>query len=262
MIFFTSRNKAGLKILYQDRLPTRIPVKPVAAITAALEDDISDMLRNMRYLVLSAAVIASSLLAPTQSAAADSGTAYLSAIEARILREMNLARSKPAGYAELLAERRKYFKETRFKQPREGAIETQEGVAALDDAIEYLKQVGPAAALTPSPGISRAARDHVLDQGPSGGLGHQGKDGSRTADRVSRYGKWSGKLAENISYGQSDAREVVLQQIVDDGTPARDHRMNLLDPDFRIVGLACGRHEEYGVMCVTTFATDYEETAH
>ncbi len=248
--------------LFQDSLAIRIPEKPIAAIEAPLGDNKSDMLRKMGKLVLSAAIIALSLFPPVQSAADDSGTAYLSAIEAQILREMNLARTRPAGYADFLAERRKYYKGTRFKQPREGATETQEGLAALDDAIEYLQKVGPAAALTPSPGISHAARDHVLDQGPSGGLGHQGNDGSRMADRVSRYGNWSGKLAENISYGQLDAREVVVQQIVDDGTPGRDHRMNLLDPDFHKVGVACGRHEEYGVMCVTTFATEYEESAH
>ena len=220
------------------------------------------MLPDMRNLKLLAAITALSLLSPTQGATANSGASYLSVIEAQILREMNLARTRPAGYAEFLAERRKYFKGKRFKQPREGAIQTREGVDALNDAIESLKKTAPVAALMPSPGISRAARDHVLNQGPSGGLGHRGNDGSRMADRVSRYGRWIGKIAENISYGRSDAREVVVQQIVDDGTPGRDHRRNLFDPDFRIVGVACGRHAEYRVMCVTTFAAGYEEATH
>ena len=111
-----------------------------------------------------------------------------------------------------------------------------------------------------SPGISRAARDHVLDQGPSGGLGHLGNDGSRMSDRVSRYGEWSGKIGENISYGRSDAREVVVQLIVDDGSPGREHRQNLFDSEFKLVGLACGQHSEYRSMCVTTFAMDYKDT--
>ncbi len=243
-------------------MATRIPEKPVAATAAELGHNMSNMLQNMGNFVLSTAIIALSLLSPPQGVAANGSAPYLSTIEAQVIREMNLARTRPAGYAEFLAERRKYFKDKRFKKPREGAIQTQEGVNALNDAIEYLKQIAPVEALIPSPGISRAARDHVLDQGPSGGLGHRGNNGSDMSDRVRRYGNWREKIAENISYGRSDAREVVIQQIVDDGTPGRDHRMNLLDPDFRIVGVACGRHEQFGVMCVTTFAAGYEEAAH
>ena len=79
-------------------------------------------------------------------------------------------------------------------------------------------------------------------------------------DRLNRYGRWNGRLGENISYGWSDAREIVMQLIVDDGTPGRDHRKTLLDPGFRKVGVACGRHAKYRAMCVLTFAYDYQET--
>ncbi len=82
------------------------------------------------------------------------------------------------------------------------------------------------------------------------------------SDRVSRYGKWSGKIGENISDGRSDAREVVVQLIVDDGIPSRGRRKNFFSPDFRVVGVACGPHSEYRAMCVTTFASGYEDTPH
>jgi len=220
------------------------------------------MLPNMRNLILVAVIAALPLLSPAYGAGGSTSTPYLTALEAEVLREMNLARTKPAGYAESLAERRKYFKGKQFKRPREVAILTQEGVSAVDEAIEFLRAIKPVGALRPSPRVSRAARDHVLDQGPSGGLGLRGNDGSRMSDRVSRYGKWTGKIAENISYGRSDAREVVVQLIVDDGTPSRGHRQNMFDPDFRVVGVACGRHAEYRAMCVTTFASAYKETLH
>ena len=220
------------------------------------------MLLNMRLRILYAVILTLFLLSPTHGASDNTDTPYLTALEAEVLTEMNLARTQPADYAEFLAERRKYFRGKRFERPGETTIVTKEGVSAVDEAIEFLRAVKPVEPLRPSPGLSRAARDHVLDQGPSGGLGHRGNDGSRMADRVNRYGDWSGKIGENISYGRSEAREVVIQLIVDDGAPSRGHRKNLFDPDFRVVGIACGTHAQYRAMCVTTFASGYQETVH
>jgi hypothetical protein len=222
----------------------------------------SDMLLKMRVLILFRTITALLLLSPADGADANSTPPYLPALETEVLEEMNLARTKPARYAKFLEERLRYYRGNRFKRPREIAIITQEGVSAHDEAIEFLRRVKPVAALNPSQGISRAAKDHVEDQGPSGGLGHQGNDGSRMSDRVNRYGEWSGKIGENISYGRSDARDIVIQLIFDDGTPSRGHRKNLFDPEFRVVGVACGEHAGYGVMCVTTFAADYKEMPH
>ncbi len=80
------------------------------------------------------------------------------------------------------------------------------------------------------------------------------------SDRLTRYGRWSGKIGENISYGRSDARDVVIQLLVDDGIRSRGHRKNIFDPEFRVVGVGCGQHAGYRAMCVTTFASDYKET--
>ncbi len=224
-------------------------------------DDGPDMLLNMPLFTLVGAITALLLLSPAHGAGSGLDTPYLTALEAEVLREMNLARTKPSRYAEILTEGRKYFQGTRFKRPGEITLITQEGVSAVDEAIEFLRAVKPVRALSTSPGISRAAKDHVLDQGPSGGLGHRGNDASRMSDRVGRYGKWTGKIGENISYGRSDARDVVIQLIVDDGIPSRGHRKNLFDPAFRVVGIACGKHAEYRAMCVTTFASAYQEMA-
>ena len=220
------------------------------------------MLFDMRVFISTAVISALLLLSLSDDADTNSVYPYLSPLEVEVFKEMNLARTEPARYAEIIEERRKYFRGKRFKRPREIAILTQEGVSALDEAIEFLQGIKPVDALRLSPGISRAARDHVLDQGPSGDLGHRGNDGSRMPDRVSRHGIWSGKIGENISYGRDKARDVVVQLIVDDGTPNRGHRKNLFDPEFRVVGVACGQHSGYRVMCVTTFAVDYNETPH
>ncbi len=217
------------------------------------------MLPNMRIVILLPLISWLPMPSPALGAGAGFDSPYLTTLEAQVLREMNLARARPAGYAASLEQLRKYFKGTQFKRPREAAVQTQEGVNAVDDAVTYLKMIEPVEALRPSPGMSRAARDHVLDQGPKGGLGHQGSDGSGMSERVRRYGEWRGKIAENISYGHEDAREIVMQLIIDDGNPDRGHRESLFDPAHRVVGVACGKHAKYRAMCVTTFAAGYEE---
>ena len=67
---------------------------------------------------------------------------------------------------------------------------TNEGVAAVDEAINYLRICRPCSTLKLSIGMSRAAQDHVDDQGPKGAVGHDGSDGSASDERVSRYGSW------------------------------------------------------------------------
>lgn len=79
------------------------------------------------------------------------------------------------------------------------------------------------------------------------------------AVRVNRYGGWEKAIAENISYGPSGARDIVVSLIVDDGVPGRGHRQNIFNPDFRAAGTACGPHAVYGTMCVIDFAGEYRE---
>ncbi len=218
------------------------------------------MLFDIRILIVLGVITALVLMSSADAAEVTRSASYLSDLEAGVLREMNLARTQPRRYAEFLEERRRYYRGNRFERPGEIAIITQEGVSAVDEAIEFLRRVKPIGALTPSRGMSRAADDHVRDQGQAGGLGHRGSDGSRTCDRANRHGRWSGKIGENISYGRADARDVVIQLIVDDGLPDRGHRDNIFDPAFRVVGIACGDHSEYRAICVTTFDAGYRQS--
>ncbi|MDJ0893380.1 MAG: CAP domain-containing protein [Gammaproteobacteria bacterium] len=217
------------------------------------------MLFATRILVVLGAITALVLMSSADAAELVKSASYLSDLEAGVLKEMNLARTEPRRYAEFLEERRRFFRGNRFERPGEIAIMTHEGVSAVDEAIAFLRRLKPVGALRPSQGMSRAARDHVQDQGPSGGSGHRGSNGSQMCDRSNRYGRWAGKIGENISYGPSDARDVVLQLIVDDGIRARGHRDNIFDPEFKVVGVACGGHSKYRAMCVMTFAAGYDE---
>ncbi|MCI0494942.1 CAP domain-containing protein, partial [candidate division KSB1 bacterium] len=176
------------------------------------------------------------------------------ALDKEILKELNFARQHPKKYATFLEQERPYYVGKFIKRPGEITIISKEGVSAVDEAIRFLKKINPVAPLNHSTGMSRAAMDHVRDQGKRGAFGHKGSDGSQPADRVSRYGKWLETVGENIAYGRDAARDIVIGLIVDDGVPNRGHRDNIFNPQFRIVGIACGAHKTFGTMCVMNFA--------
>ena len=175
-----------------------------------------------------------------------------------VIREMNLARQNPALYATFIQELRGKMSGNVLVLPGHTRIRTKEGTAALDEAIQFLRTAQPQAPLTLSPGMCRAAADHCADQA-AGGFGHEGRDRSHAGDRIARYGTFSGGWGENISYGKSSARDVVLALIIDDGLPGRKHRKNIFNPSFNFAGAAFGRHAKFGTVCSMDFAGGYAE---
>lgn len=184
---------------------------------------------------------------------------YLSAMEREIFDEINLARTNPLKYAEFTKDLRKSMAGRMIKRPGKSTILTQEGIAAVDEAIGFLRSVRRVTALSPSRGLSMAARDHVRNQGPTGTIGHEGPDGSQINHRADRYGKWTALIGENISYGAETPRDRVLALIIDDGIPSRRHRKNIFNPIFRMIGIACGPHAKFSSMCVMDVAGGYKE---
>lgn len=193
---------------------------------------------------------------PAPKPVADPKT-YLAPIEMDIVQELNFARTKPGEYATLLESYRKYYKGKTFTAPGQKALATKEGVKALDEVILMLKMTRPLEALAPAHALTKAARDHVDNTGPKGTLGHVGTDKSNPNDRAARYG--TGVVSENICYGRSTAREVVIRLLIDDGTADRGYRKNILNPAFKLVGTAFGLHKTQQTMCSQVFAAGYEE---
>jgi uncharacterized protein YkwD len=175
-----------------------------------------------------------------------------------VIREMNLARQNPALYATFLQELRSRMNGNLLVLPGNTRIRTKEGTAAVDEAIRFLQNAQPLAPLAFSAGMSRAAADHCADQA-NGGFGHEGRDRSHAGQRIARYGTCMGGWAENISYGKSSARDVVLALIIDDGLPARKHRQNIFNANYNVAGAAFGPHARSRTMCSMDFAGGYAE---
>jgi hypothetical protein len=207
-----------------------------------------------------ALVAVSSTPAPAPSEEGDLHVAlYLSDFESEVLREHNLARADPKRYAEYVAGWLRYYDGRVRRLPGRSPVMTVEGRRGVVRAVRFLQAQKPLPPLRPARGLTLAARDHVVDTGEKGWMGHYGSDDSEPSDRVSRYGEWFGRVGENITYGGTDARALVIRLIIDDGIPDRGHRGNIFNPDFELAGISCGRHTEYGTMCVITYAADFEE---
>jgi uncharacterized protein YkwD len=188
--------------------------------------------------------------------------AWYARVEDEILRALNQARRDPPGYVSKLEALLPRFQgRVLHRREREVPTQTSEGAAAVREAIRVLRSQQRVAALSQSGALSRAARDHVADQGPAGRTGHRGSDGSTTAARASRYGEWHVSLSENIAYGQfTNGEEVITDLIVDDGVRDRGHRHNIFDATARVAGIACGPHRTYGSMCVIVQAGGFTDS--
>lgn len=199
------------------------------------------------------------LLLPALCPAQSTSSSYLSELEREVVAELNFARQKPADYAKLVAARLQHFNGKLYEPPGEIAVITKEGKKAVQEAVRFLQRARTLPPFQPSRGMSRAASDHVRDQGPKGRLQHEGTDGSQPWDRVNRYGDWRVTVGENIAYGEKSARDIVIGLIVDDGVSNRGHRKNIFNPEFLAVGVAFGPHKKYGTMCVIDFAGGFIE---
>lgn len=187
-------------------------------------------------------------------------TVYLSQIELEILKEINLARTDPKLYVTYLEEYRKFYNGNNLSLPNQRMIVTNEGVAAVDDAIKALKAANIIAALESSEFVSRATKDHLQDLVKNSIFGHKGSDGSMTDGRLNKYIYIETiRFGENVVMSGLSAREVVLAMLIDDGVPSRSHRKNVLDPEFKFIGLSNGVNKTQKGLSVVIFTTGAKE---
>ncbi len=191
---------------------------------------------------------------------AASKTAATGALEQEVLKEINLARTRPAEYAAYLEELRPYFQGKEYRRPGRTGIMTEEGTRALEEAISFLRAAKPLPPLALSRGMCSGARELVKDQSGTDVTGHKGSDGSFCEQRAQRFGSWTDPIGENLSYGDDTARERVLTLLIDDGFATRGHRKRIFDAAFKVAGVACGDHK-LGAMCVITLAGGFSDGA-
>ena len=169
-----------------------------------------------------------------------------------VVAEMNLARTQPRVYAQMLAAWLPYYHGNVLELPGKVALQTQEGARATEEAMQYLQRTQPLPPLKWSDALAQAALVHVREQA-GGAIGHAGQDGSTPGERMRRFVPWLGMAGENIAYGPSDARDAVMELLIDDGVPDRGHRGNIFQPGYGEAGAAVGPHGRFRLVWVVDF---------
>ena len=183
---------------------------------------------------------------------------FLDDLEKDVVLHLNMARTDPARYMrDFIEPRLEYFSGVMYREVEGLSLITREGIGAVEECVSDMEDTGPMEPLLPSADISLAALDHALDLSLTGETGHIGSDRSDLSNRLERYGQWLISIGEVISYGPATGREIVIGLLIDDGVPDRGHRTIVLNPNFRLVGIAVEEHRAYGNICVIDFAVDF-----
>lgn len=178
----------------------------------------------------------------------------LSKSEQELLDEINYARTNPGAYLAFLQQYRTYYFDKTVRFPDGRSLVTNEGVSALDEAIDFLRTVKPLPVFELRKGMVMGAKVHIDDLLKTGGFGHRGSDGSLPEDRLTRYGLWEESVGEDIIYESRTARNDVIGLIIDDGVATRGHRNNIFKPGFRVIGVSVAQPSTSRRLCIVTFA--------
>jgi len=102
--------------------------------------------------------------------------------------------------------------------------------------------------------LTNAARGHSADMANNNFFSHTGSDGSNAGDRIIRTGYDWITYGENIAAGYGTAGEVVNGWMNSPG-----HRANILNPDFREIGVgyAYNASSIYGTYWTADFGTSW-----
>ena len=174
--------------------------------------------------------------------------------ERDLVKQVNLLRTNPRGFADKIAASRTYFSGNIWKHPDlKAGIKTEEGPAAYDEAIDFLRrQAKPVDELTPSKGLCKIAADFLRE--------YQ-KDANANVDMdmiIDRHGKFTGNFRRLIEFGGATAEQAVINLVVSDGDKSRGHREALLSDGLKKIGVANGTHDVYRTVSVIVACTQFE----
>lgn len=111
-----------------------------------------------------------------------------------------------------------------------------------------LKKVKEFPMLQSEKDLYEIAKGHAEISGKRGTTGHQRFD-KRFNPVIDKYNS----VAENCAYGYSEAMNIVLELLIDEGISSLGHRKNILNSDYNSIGVSIKKHKSYRHNCVMDF---------
>lgn len=115
-----------------------------------------------------------------------------------------------------------------------------------------LKATSRLKTLHPNETLYNAARKHAVASGKEGRLGHTSSAGT-FQQRLKPLAKDFNYLLENCDYGSSEALDILMNLMIDEGLPEVGHRKNILHDKIDAVGVSIAPHTTYQHTCVQLF---------
>ena len=159
---------------------------------------------------------------------------YLSSTEKEVVYYMNLVRTNPQLFAKTYLQ--KYIDENNLKGTYVNSLQKELMAAKSLAALKVKKD------------LFTSAKTHAQVSGETGKTGHF--DFSK---RFRTYAPRYVSRGENCTYGIKGSLKNVLDLLIDQNISDLGHRKNILDPDFKYVGLSFQTHKTYKVCLVMDF---------
>ena len=177
-------------------------------------------------------------------------------LDREIFNEINELRRDPRRYADKVNKFKGYLEGNILRVPGVLAgIKTEEGAAAYDEAINFLRSSESAEQLVPSKGLNQIAQEVFgkIQHVDPNNLGDIEMD-----PIIDKYGSYTGKFARSFEFGGSTAELIVVNLVVSDGDKSRGQRNSLLNKELKKVGIVNGKHDYYRVATVIVSCTKFE----
>lgn len=111
--------------------------------------------------------------------------------------------------------------------------------------------------LHPNKTLYNVAKRHAVASGKEGKLGHTSSAGTFEQRLKPLIGEFN-YLLENSDYGSSEAMDIVMNLMIDDGIPDVGHRKNIMHEKVNTIGVAIAPHKTYRHTCVQVFGQKLE----
>ena len=175
-----------------------------------------------------------------------------------LIMEINLLRTNPKMYAKTISKYMDYFKGNLLCLPDSHAgIQTEEGVEAFKEAVDFLNKQPKIEPLKPSKGLCRIAEEFIaIYQKPdSGDLANKDMEAI-----INKYGSFSGSFSRAMDFGGETPEMAIINLVVSDGDPSRGQRESLLSTEINKVGVANGAHDIYRHCSAIITCSEFENT--